>query len=337
MRLRSIGFGVRDVEGQARFLSDVFGLVREDGENGCVRFSAPGSMEPAITSLRPAPVDRADAVSFAVEDRDEVEQMHSRLAGMKADVVGHPGTTPDGGYGFEVFDPEGHLLSISADTAVRTPPGHQRGQGVPVDLSHIVFNSSDNAALADWYCAALGFRVTDWLEDKLVFMTTSRYHHQIALAATSRPGLNHVAYECADLDDFMRATGRAMRHGHQILWGPGRHGPGDNAFAYFRSPAGIVCEFTTELAVADSPDWVVRTWEAVPEQSDLWGTSNPRPPAFGASGDPGLGILPNSPEEARAASSEFNSAPAIAHGDMPLRDDVHAQQHIALLQGGGHL
>ncbi|MCY3618038.1 MAG: VOC family protein [Acidimicrobiaceae bacterium] len=302
MRLRSVSFGVRDIEGQARFLRDVFGLVPEDSQNGCVRFSAPGSIEPAITTLRQAPMDRADAVAFGVDSRSLVDQMHDHLVGLEADLVGRPGPTVDGGYGFEVFDPEGHLLSISAGTAVRTRPPHERGKGLPLDVSHVVFNSSDNAALADWYCTALGFRVTDWLEDRLVFMTTSRYHHQVALAATPVSGLNHVAYECADIDDFMRATGRAMRHGHEILWGPGRHGPGDNAFAYFRSPAGFVCEFTTELAVADSPDWVVRTWEAVPEQSDLWGTSNPRPPAFGASGDPGLGIIPGSPEELRAAA-----------------------------------
>ena len=302
MRLRSVSFGVRDVEGQASFLRDVFGLVPEDGQNGCVRFSAPGSIEPAITTLRQAPMDRADAVAFGVDSRSLVDQMHDHLAGLEADLVGRPGPTVDGGYGFEVFDPEGHLLSISAGTAVRTPPPHERGKGLPLDVSHVVFNSSDNAALADWYCTALGFRVTDWLEDRLVFMTTSRYHHQVALAATPVSGLNHVAYECADIDDFMRATGRAMRHGHEILWGPGRHGPGDNAFAYFRSPAGFVCEFTTELMAVDSPDWVVRTWEAVPEQSDLWGTSNPRPPAFGASGDPGLGIIPGSPEELRAAA-----------------------------------
>ena len=302
MRLRSIGFGVRDVEAQAGFLREVFALVPEDGQPGCAQFSAPGSIEHAVTTLRPAPVDRVDAVAFGVESRDQVDRMHAHLVGLDADVVGRPGPTVDGGYGFEVFDPEGHLLAVAADTPIRTPPGHETGQGVPLDLSHVVFDSRDIAALSDWYCSALGFRITDWLEDKLVFMTTSRYHHQLALAAASNPGLNHVAYECAGVDDFMRATGRAMRLGHRLLWGPGRHGPGDNTFAYFRSPAGFICEFTTGLELTDSPDWVVRTWESVPEQSDLWGTSNPRPnDAFGTTADPGLGILPGSPEEARAA------------------------------------
>ncbi len=302
MRLRRIGFGVRDVEAQARFLREAFALIGEDGGPECLRFSAPGSIEHAVTTLRPAPVDRVDEVAFAVDSTDQVDQMHAHLVGLHADVVDRPGPTSDGGYGFEVFDPEGHLLSIAAGTDVRTPPGHEPGHGMPLDLSHVVFDSPDIGALSGWYCAALGFRITDWLEDKLVFMTTSRHHHQIALAASANAGLNHVAYECADIDDFMRATGRTMRLGHRLLWGPGRHGPGDNTFAYFRSPAGFICEFTTGLELTDSPDWVVRTWESVPEQSDLWGTSNPRPnDAFGATADPGLGILPNSPEETEAA------------------------------------
>ena len=302
MRLRRIGFGVRDVENQARFLRESFAFVQEDDGSGRIRFSAPGSIEPAVTTLRPAPVDRVDEVAFGIDGRDQVDEMHARLVELDADVVGRPGPTPEGGHGFEVFDPEGHLLSIASDTPVRIAPDHETGQGVPLDLSHVVFDSPDVAALSDWYCTALGFRITDWLEDKLVFMTTSRYHHQIALAAAPNRGLNHVAYQCADIDDFMRATGRAMRLGHRLLWGPGRHGPGDNTFAYFRSPAGFICEFTTGLELTDSPDWVVRTWESVPEQADLWGTSNPRPnDAFGTTADPGLGILPGSPDEARVA------------------------------------
>lgn len=302
MRLRRIGFGVRNAEAQARFLREAFALVQEDDGSGVLRFSAPGSIEHAVTTLRPAPVDRVDEVAFAVDSTDQVDQMHAHLVELSANVVDRPGPTPEGGYGFEVFDPEGHLLSIAAGTAVRTPPGHETGRGVPLDLSHVVFDSPDIGALSGWYCAALGFRITDWLEDKLVFMTASRHHHQIALAASADAGLNHVAYECADIDDFMRATGRTMRLGHRLLWGPGRHGPGDNTFAYFRSPAGFICEFTTGLELTDSPDWVVRTWESVPEQADLWGTSNPRPnEAFGATADPGLGILPASPEEAEAA------------------------------------
>lgn len=302
MRLRSIGFGVRDVEAQARFLRETFALVQTDDESGCVRFSAPGSVEPAVTTLRPASIDRVDAVSFGVDSRAEVDAIHGRLVELEAAVVDGTGPTADGGYGFEVFDPEGHLLSIAADTAVRTPPGHRSGQGAPTDISHVVFNSGDNATLANWYCEALGFRITDWLEDKLVFLTTSRYHHQIALAAAASPGFNHVAYECADLDDFMRATGRAMRQGHRLLWGPGRHGPGDNAFAYFGSPAGFICEFTTDLKVVDDPDWAASTWLSVPEQSDLWGTANPRPAnTFDKFEDPGLGIVPGSPEETEAA------------------------------------
>ena len=299
MRLRYIAFGVRHMEAQAGFLREAFALVPESDGSDCARFSAPGSIEPAVTMLRPAPCDRVDEIAFGVDSPDQVDQIHGRLVERAADLVERPGPTPDGGYGFRLFDPEGHLLSIAANTPSRTPPGHRSGHGQPLDLSHVVLNSPDIAALAGWYCAALGFRITDWLEDKLVFMTTSRYHHQIALAAAPHPGLNHVAYECSGVDDFMRATGRTIRLGHPLLWGPGRHGPGDNTFAYFRSPAGFILEFTTGLELTDNPDWAVRNWASVPEQSDLWGTANPRPnDAFIAPADPGLGILPGSPHEA---------------------------------------
>ena len=60
-------------------------------------------------------------MAFGVDSRGQVDQMHDHLVGLEADLVGRPGPTVDGGYGFEVFDPEGHLLSISAGTAVRIP------------------------------------------------------------------------------------------------------------------------------------------------------------------------------------------------------------------------
>jgi hypothetical protein len=55
--------------------------------------------------------------------------------------------------------------------------------------------------------------------------------------------------------------------------GPGRHGPGDNAFNYFVDPFGIVIEYTAEVEQIDDSyqpgqpgDW---TWP--PGRIDQWG------------------------------------------------------------------
>ena len=50
-----------------------------------------------------------------------------------------------------------------------------------------------------------------------------------------------------DIDSVMRGGGRMKDAGFAIEWGPGRHGPGDNAFNYFVGPFGEVIEYTASI------------------------------------------------------------------------------------------
>ena len=66
------------------------------------------------------------------------------------------------------------------------------------------------------------------------------------------------------------------RSGRPPIWGPGRHGAGDNTFSYFLDPNGNIVEYTTELErIEDDAAWEPRVWVATPEEADQWGTSNP--------------------------------------------------------------
>jgi catechol 2,3-dioxygenase len=80
-----------------------------------------------------------------------------------------------------------------------------------------------------------------------------------------------------DVDSVMRGGGRMKDAGFGIEWGPGRHGPGDNAFNYFVGPFDIVIEYTAEVEQVDDSyqarypnDW---TWP--PGRVDQWGISAP--------------------------------------------------------------
>jgi catechol 2,3-dioxygenase-like lactoylglutathione lyase family enzyme len=301
MRLRYIGLGVSDVEAATTFFRDDWRLEPAGDDSGAVLFTTPASEDPFVLRLRPATANRIDVFAFDVGDRDALARLHAHLMSAPgARVVGDPAPLDHagGGYGFQCFDPEGFLLEFAADVTHNQPENIAAGSGLPLRLSHYVVNSTDAGALIDWYCEHLGFRVTDRLEDKLVFLTTTDQHHQLAIGAASVSSLNHIAYDCGNVDDFMRATGRMVRRGHPVLWGPGRHGPGDNTYAYFRDVSGFVHEYTTGLESVADPDWEVRTWMSVPEQSDQWGTSNPHPgPAFATPQDPGVGTLPGRPGE----------------------------------------
>jgi hypothetical protein len=88
--------------------------------------------------------------------------------------------------------------------------------------------------------------------------------------------VHHVSFELRGLDEYMRATGRAMRAGIKKIWGPGRHNTGNNTFSYFLGPSGNTMEYTTELARLDSDTWHPHVFDiADPNTQDLWGTADP--------------------------------------------------------------
>ena len=106
----------------------------------------------------------------------------------------------------------------------------------------------------------------------------STEHSSIVLAKTNMPTLNHVAFEMPDFDSVMRGMGRMKDNGYPIEWGPGRHGPGNNVFAYFCGPDELPIEYTAEVLQIDD-SYVPRGsdyWKFPPGRSDHWGITQPR-------------------------------------------------------------
>ena len=105
------------------------------------------------------------------------------------------------------------------------------------------------------------------------FVRCNRTHHCIAYARGGFSSLHHIAFEVQDLDSVMRGIGRLKDAGYPPVWGPGRHGPGNNVFGYFVGPHGGVIEYTAEVEeVGDDykvggPD----DWKWPPGRTDHWG------------------------------------------------------------------
>jgi catechol 2,3-dioxygenase len=122
----------------------------------------------------------------------------------------------------------------------------------------------------------LGFRLIDRTKI-MAFMNCNSDHHTIALADADNDALNHIAFLMPDLESVMRGGGRMKDAGFGIQWGPGRHGPGANAFNYFIGPFGEVIEYTAEVEQIDD-SYVPGTpddWKWGPGRSDHWGISQP--------------------------------------------------------------
>lgn len=294
--IRRVALGVRDLDASVDFYTTTWGLDAVSSAGDLVHLAAAGSEEPYVLRLRRSDVDRLDFLTLAARDRPAVDEVVARVEVAGSEVLARPGAVdaPGGGYGARFLDPEGRVIEVVADVSPRQARRLQPTESVPVGLSHIVLNSVDVAGMQAFLTEVLGLRVSDYLEDKMVFLRCRQLHHTIALGRAPHVNVNHVAFEVLGVDEFMRATGRLLRAGHELVWGPGRHGPGDNTFAYFRDPNHFITEFTTGLEViADESTWEPRVYRSVPEESDRWGTSNPRPAApFVGAPDLGVGTAP---------------------------------------------
>ncbi|MEU4431716.1 VOC family protein [Nocardia rhamnosiphila] len=274
--LRSVSVTVPDPARSRDFYHEAWGLstVDEDGDTFWLR--ATGS-EHHVLQLRAGAGNALDRISFALGTPREVDEAARALQKLGIPLLREPGPLDDagGGYGLQLVDPEGRCLELSADTfavSAQEPAGRR---AIPRKLAHVVLNTSDIDRTADFYTQVLGMRISDWSEHQMTFLRCNSDHHVIALNQAEFPSINHVAYEMESLDHFMRGLGSLKRSGIAPQWGPGRHGPGDNTFSYFTDPAGLVCEYTSEVAQIDEDRWLCRTWKRTPELSDQWGTAGP--------------------------------------------------------------
>lgn len=272
--LRGIVMRAPGITATCPFYEDTWGLTVAHAEDGTVYLRGTGS-EPFIYGLKDDPVYGVEYVHFAMPDRASMNALHAQAVARGATVLGDPAELDDfaGGYGFEILDPDLRRLRFRCD--VRTVEAYE-AWARPRKVSHVVLNSADMDGVEAWYCDVLGFRVSDYSADQMVFLRCATDHHSIALVRGHYPSVNHVAFELPTINEFMRSIGRMKQKGIAPTWGPGRHGPGDNPFAYFVSPSGFVIEFTSEVQQIDEATHEAQVWPRDdPEKMDQWMTAGP--------------------------------------------------------------
>jgi catechol 2,3-dioxygenase-like lactoylglutathione lyase family enzyme len=237
MKLQSVDLRVPDVEAVARFFADTWGLTRVPGN----RLRGTDSL-PYLIGLEQGP-PAILAITFSGGDSER-----------------------------EVKGPEGETYRFVREQSIPALTGNRDR---PIRLSHIVLNSADVDAAERFAAEKLGLRVSDRTRH-MTFLRSNTVHHCIAYARAGYTSLNHVAFEMADVDGVMRGIGRLRDAGYPCVWGPGRHGPGNNVFGYFVGPHGGLVEYTSEVSEAGE-DYRVgapEDWKWPQGRIDHWGVSS---------------------------------------------------------------
>ncbi|VCU70506.1 Manganese-dependent 2,3-dihydroxybiphenyl 1,2-dioxygenase [Pigmentiphaga humi] len=286
MHLRSVELHMPDRAGAVAFLASPWGLA-EVASRGDTTYLRGTGAQHYLVSVKEAPERRFASATLA-GSREEVEALWLRVQqagaahGPWVDEYDEPGR----GAGFEVRGAGGEPYRFVAErdpAPAALPVDSHR----PIRLAHVVFNTSDVEAASQFLVDTFGFRISDRTR-RMNFIRCDDLHHVIALAASaSKRTLNHVAFEMRDTDAVMRGMGRLRDAGLATAWGPGRHGPGNNVFAYFVSPFGACIEYTAEIDRVDDsyPTGTPESWKWPQGRIDQWGIFTRDDERLAASGE----------------------------------------------------
>ena len=175
---------------------------------------------------------------------------------------------------FSVTDPDGNVVVYGH--APEDPPR----KGLRGPLQHVTYATQDIARFETFYTEKLGYAVSDRVvrasDGKVMtlFMRSNHEHHTVGVFFQHRTGVDHHSYEAGEwgvIKDWCDRFGAAKI---KLEWGPGRHGPGNNLFAFITDPDGNWIEISGELEIIyDRPE---KTWPHEERTLNLWGASRLR-------------------------------------------------------------
>jgi catechol 2,3-dioxygenase-like lactoylglutathione lyase family enzyme len=241
-----------------------------------------------------APSRRLVELAVAADDDDDIARISSRLAGIGSTVASTATslTTVEPVTGTQVkveIRPR-----VVVDPAVTATPYNGPGRidrwgrapfisrtdpVQPRKLGHAVIGTVDLATTMRLFTAGLGFKVSDYMEDKAAFLRCSIDHHNVLILSAPVNFMHHTSWQVDDIDEIGRGA-QAMLEGHpeRHIWGLGRHYAGANFFWYLKDPAGNFSEYYSDMDTIPEDDlWSPEVMHGL---QGLYAWGPPPPPSF---------------------------------------------------------
>jgi len=172
-------------------------------------------------------------------------------------------------HAFSLMDPDDNRLVFGRSTHVLN------SSAMPARLQHLVVATDEMAPMLDFYAGQLGFTITDRVEDetgdlRACFLNSDNEHHSFAFFKASEKRLDHHAYEAGEWSLIRDWADHLAGLDVKIIWGPGRHGPGNNLFFMINDPDGNWVEISAELEQLTC-ERQVGIWPHGEKALNLWG------------------------------------------------------------------
>ncbi|BAR54326.1 hypothetical protein NK6_1141 [Bradyrhizobium diazoefficiens] len=214
---------------------------------------------------------------------DAVREAESRVESAGCRVISRKPSLDCMAAGVTFATPEGLRFEVHTPTRDqiygRRYPTHGVG---PNRMDHLNLTSPDPIATRQQLERICGLRISErMVDDSLSWMYGGNRQHHIVGVVRGKVGLHHYSFEFREFNDYLKLGDLLDRFDRQMLWGPGRHRPGDNTYAYYTDSSGAMIECSGSMAlIADDDGFVPNVITNLERPGNVrcmnvWGTPAP--------------------------------------------------------------
>ena len=272
--------GAADLGAATRFATEIVGLELVAPSNSKVAYLRADHRHHCLALVQgPSGVI---ASGFTVADSDALEDAETELE--RSGLTVHRGSAAEARSRrvreFIAFDdPFGNRIElVSQQETVGRPVAFSRAAGI-TEFGHLCLDAPDVHEAYRFWSTRFNARVSDWIGDAACLMRIDPVHHKLAVFRGDEPGLCHMNFQVATIDDLFRNWHFLSSNNVEIEMGPGRHPQSTAIFLYFLGPEGFTYEYSFGVRrIEDEASWVPRTFDPdEPGSIDMWLGPTTRP------------------------------------------------------------
>jgi 2,3-dihydroxy-p-cumate/2,3-dihydroxybenzoate 3,4-dioxygenase len=169
-------------------------------------------------------------------------------------------------------DPFGNRVELVSQPEIITRPVEFTRPAGIIEFGHLCLDAPDVHEAYRFWSSRFNARVSDWIGDAACLMRIDPVHHKLAVFRGEGPGLCHMNFQVASIDDLFRNWHFLVEHDVEIEMGPGRHPQSTAIFLYFLGPEGFTYEYSFGVRrIEDEASWIPRTFDPGEAGSiDMW-------------------------------------------------------------------
>ena len=265
--LQKISLRSPDPQALARFYSSACGMPSEPVEGGYLCRGP--ARQIAIVE---GPANQLDHAQFSLRSPAAWAAFHARVQGLPREPL--PTGLGSATEAVALRDPDGNRMVFTAPNS-DAPTGAPAADVPPAALQHFALRTPQIDAMLAFYTGPLGLVLSDAVRDpegqlRACFLRSDGLHHVLALFFAPVACFDHQSFEAPDWASMKTWGDHMAALQVPIVWGIGRHGPGNDVFFMVRDPDGNLAEISSEIEHC-APGRPAGLWPHEERTLNLWG------------------------------------------------------------------